>query len=277
MDKRSIHFSRYVIWFLILLWTLFPFYWMLVTSLKSDAEIYNLKSNPLLVRDITAQHFRHLFSRTHFTTWFKNSVVVAVVSTTITLFSSLLAAYSLSRMKLRGSSFWSMLVFVAYLVPPTLLFIPLSRIISSLKVGDTLYALILTHPTFLVPFSTWMLMSYFSSIPFELEESALIDGASRMQILVRIVLPLSLPAIVTVTLFSFTLSWGEMVYALSFISSSPFKTLPVGIRSELVRGDVFYWGPLMAAALLSSTPIVVVYSFLTDYYIGGLTAGSVKY
>lgn len=276
MKKNSINFKNFLI-VLILVWTLFPFYWMLVTSIKPNSELYNPQANPFLVQNPTSEHFRYLLGKTGFSTWFKNSLIVSLTATLITLVSSLLAAYSLSRLRFRGSSFWGMLVFIAYLVPPTLLFIPLSQVVSSLGLGDTLFALILTYPTFLVPFCTWMLMSYFSSIPFELEESALMDGASRFQILSRIILPLSLPAVVTVTLFSFTLSWGEMIYALSFISASFNKTLPVGIRSELVRGDVFYWGPLMGAALLASVPVIVIYSFLTDYYISGLTAGSVKY
>lgn len=276
MKKNPINFKNFLI-ALVLVWTLFPFYWMLVTSIKPNSELYNPRFNPFLVQKPTSEHFQYLLGETGFLTWFKNSLVVSLAATLITLVSSLLAAYSLSRLRFRGSSFWGMLVFIAYLVPPTLLFIPLSQVVSSLGLGDTLFALILTYPTFLVPFCTWMLMSYFSSIPFELEESALMDGASRFQILSRIILPLSLPAVVTVTLFSFTLSWGEMIYALSFISASFNKTLPVGIRSELVRGDVFYWGPLMGAALLASIPVIVIYSFLTDYYISGLTAGSVKY
>jgi len=249
---------------------------MFITSVKPNTELYSLEANPFLIKNFTFEHFKYLFKDTHFTIWYRNSIFISISATVITLIVSFLAGYSLSRLRFRGSSFWGMLVFTAYLIPPTLLFIPLARVLYSLRIGDTPLALILTYPTFIVPFSTWMLMSYFSTIPFELEECALIDGASRFKILMRIILPVSIPGVVTVTLFSFTLSWGEMIYALIFISSTIKKTLPVGIRTELVRGDVFYWGPLMAAALFASVPLIIVYSFLTSFYVSGLTRGAVK-
>jgi len=279
MKKRSNYIRNYIRLILIvivLVWTLFPFYCMLVTSLKMNKELYDLSANPFLIKNFTLDHFKYLFQDTSFSIWYRNSLVVSFCSSLISVIISFLAGYSLSRLRFRGSSLWGLIIFVAYLVPPTILFIPLAQIVSFLKVSNSLFALILTYPTFIVPFCTWMMMSYFSTIPFELEESALIDGASRIQILIKIILPLSLPAVITVTLFSFTLSWGELIYALIFISSSIIKTLPVGIRSELIRGDVFYWGPLMAAALLASVPVILVYSFLTKYYISGLTKGSVK-
>jgi len=262
---------------LILVWTLFPFYWMLVTSVKPKADIYNQKLNPLLLYGFTNEHYRYLFKETNFLTWYKNSLIVATSTTIITLIVSYFAGYSLSRLKFRGSSLWGLLIFIAYLIPPTLLFIPLAKVVSILNLGNNIAALILTYPTFLVPFCTWMLMSYFSTIPYELEECAFIDGASRLRVLFNIVFPVCKPAIITVTLFSFTLSWGEMIYALVMVPSTMNKTLPVGIRSELIRGDVFFHGPLMAAALLSVIPVILIFSFFTDLYISGLTKGAVKY
>lgn len=274
--RKGSNYIRFIIIVVIIIWILFPFYWMLITSLKMNNELYNPSANPFLIKNITFEHYKYLFQDTSFLVWYKNSILVSLCATLVSVVISFLAGYSLSRLRFRGSSFWGLMIFVAYLVPPTLLFIPLAQIVSSLNIANSIFALILTYPTFIVPFCTWMLMSYFSTIPYELEESALIDGANRAQILLKVILPVSLPAVVTVTLFSFTLSWGELIYALIFISSSVVKTLPVGIRSELVRGDVFYWGPLMAAGLLASVPIILIYSFLTNYYISGLTKGSVK-
>ena len=274
--KKKYKYILVIFLIVFLLWTIFPFYWMFATSVKTNAELYNHESNPFLIKDFTWEHFDYLFKNTNFFIWYKNSFLIAISVTAITLIISFLAGYSLSRLRLRGSTYWGLLIFVAYLVPPTLLFIPLAKVVNTLNLTDSMFALIMTYPTFTVPFTTWMLMSYFSTIPFELEESALIDGANRGQILFRIILPVSLPSIVTVGIFTFTLSWGEMIYALIFISTTFKKTLPVGIIGELVRGDVFYWGSLMAAALLASVPLIIIYSFFTDLYISGLTKGSVK-
>lgn len=266
-----------IIVILVLLWTLFPFYWMFITSIKSNADTYNININPFLTKSFTLEHYQYLLEETKFLTWYKNSIIVTIIATTITIIVSLCAGYSLSRLKFRGASFWGLLIFVSYLIPPTLLFIPLSQVVSFLKVSNSIWALVITYPTFLVPFATWLLMSYFSTIPFELEECAFIDGASRMQTLLKIILPISLPAIVTVSLFSFVLSWGEMIYALVFTPSTLSKTLVVGLRTELIRGDIYYWGPLMAAALMSAIPVIIIFSFFTDLYVSGLTKGSVKY
>jgi multiple sugar transport system permease protein len=167
-------------------------------------------------------------------------------------------------------------IFVTYLVPPTLLFIPLADVVRAFGLLDSPWSLILTYPTFLIPFSTWLLMGYFKTIPRELEECAMIDGATRLQAMIKIVLPLALPGILSAGIFAFTLSWNEFIYALVFLSSTEIKTIPVGVVSELIRGDVFYWGPLMAGALLGSVPVAIIYSFFVEYYVAGLTAGAVK-
>ncbi|MBW1699147.1 MAG: carbohydrate ABC transporter permease [Deltaproteobacteria bacterium] len=264
--------------FVFLIFIFFPFYWMIITSLKTDQELYSLESVPLLIKqDITLDHYRLLFQQTEFVKWFKNSIIVAGIVTPISVIISTLAAYSLTRMRFWGSNFFGISIFVTYLVPPTLLFIPLYAVISHLGLGDSLGALILTYPTFNVPFCTWLLMSYFKGIPKELEESAMIDGASRWGALLKIVIPVALPGIVTVTLFSFTLCWGEFTYGLAFISSSDKKILSVGIASELVRGDVFFWGTLMGGAILASVPVVLFFTMFTKYFVSGLTAGATRY
>ena len=274
--KNKHKYILIILLIIFLFWTIFPFYWMFITSVKADAELYNHESNPFLIKNFTWEHFDYLFKNTSFLIWFKNSLIICIGVTIITLIISFLAGYSLSRLKLRGSTFWGLLIFIAYLVPPSLLFIPLAQVVDTLKLTNSLFALIMTYPTFTVPFTTWMLMSYFSTIPYELEESALVDGANRAQILFKIMIPVSLPGITTVGIFSFTLSWGEMMYAVIFINSTVKKTLPVGIIGELVHGDVFWWGSLMAAALLASVPLVIIYSFFTDLYVSGLTKGAVK-
>ena len=186
-----------------------------------------------------------------------------------------LRAYAIERLRFRGSRYVGMAIFLAYLVPPSILFIPLATMVFSLGLFDTRLALILTYPTFLVPFCTWLLMGYFRSIPFELEECALIDGATRLQILTRIVLPLAVPGLISAGIFAFTLSWNEFIYALTFVSSSEVKTVPVAVITELVEGDVYHWGSLMAGALLGSLPVAVLYSFFVEYYVSGMT-GAVK-
>ena len=260
-----------------LAFALFPFYFMLITSLKSNAELYNLKSIPFLVQTgMIADHYQYLFQRTEFLTWMKNSLIISVVATSASLAIAILAGYSLARLRYRGVASFGTAVFVTYLVPPTLLFLPLSQVVVWLGISDTIWALIVTYPTFLVPFSTWLLMGYFRTVPREVEECALVDGASRMQTLIRIVLPMAVPGIVCAALFSFTLCWNEFIYALTFVSQSANKTAVVGVTADLIRGDIYYWGSLMAGAVLASVPIVAVYVFFLDYYVSGLTAGAVK-
>jgi multiple sugar transport system permease protein len=204
-----------------------------------------------------------------------NTVVISVVATFASLTASVLGAYAIERLRFKGSKPVGLGIFLAYLVPPSILFIPLAAIVFKLGLFDTRWALILTYPTFLIPFCTWLLMGYFRSIPYELEECALIDGASRLQILVKIVLPLAVPGLISAGIFAFTLSWNEFIYALTFISSSEVKTVPVGVITELVEGDVYHWGSLMAGALFGSLPVAILYSFFVEYYVSGMT-GAVK-
>jgi len=260
-----------------LAFALFPFYFMLITSLKKDAELYNLKAVPFLIQTgVITDHYRYLFFKTEFLTWIKNSLIISVVATSVSLVIAILAGYSLARLRYRGVGMFGTAVFITYLVPPTLLFLPLSQVVVWLGISDTIWALIVTYPTFLVPFSTWLLMGYFRTIPREVEECALVDGASRMQTLVRIVLPMAVPGIVCVTLFGFTLTWNEFTYALTFVSQTANKTAVVGVTADLIRGDIYYWGSLMAGAVVASLPIVIIYVWFLDYYVSGLTAGAVK-
>ena len=254
---------------------LFPFYWMLTTSLKPNAELLSREGNPFWVAAPTLEHFKHLLFETPYPDWMWNTVVITVVATFFSLAASVFAAYAIERLRFRGAKPAGLAIFLAYLVPPSILFIPLAAIVFKLGLFDTRWALILTYPTFLIPFCTWLLMGYFRSIPFELEECALIDGATRWQILVKIVLPLAVPGLISAGIFAFTLSWNEFIYALTFISSSEVKTVPVGVVTELVEGDVYHWGPLMAGALLGSLPVAVLYSFFVEYYVSGMT-GAVK-
>ena len=256
--------------------TLFPFYWMAITSFKSDGELYNLQSNPLLVLQPTLTQYQRLLNDTLFPRWITNTLLVSIASTAISLTFSALAGYSLGRLRFRGAASIGWAIFITYLVPPTLLFLPLLGVVSSLGLQNSLWSLILVYPTFLIPFGTWMLIGYFKSIPHELEESALVDGATRLQAMYRIVLPLALPGLLSVAIFSFTLSWNEFIYALVFLSDATIKTVPVGVTSELIRGDSFFWGELMSGALLGSIPVALIYSFFVEYFVSGLTAGAVK-
>ena len=251
---------------------LFPFYWMAITSFKPNAELYDYKKfNPFLIGSPTLQHIKHLLFGTAYPSWLVTTMIVAVCSTTLSLFSSVLAAYAIQRLRFRGSQYVGLGIYLAYLVPPSILFIPLATTIHQFGLFDSPLALILTYPTFLVPFSTWLLIGYFKSIPYELEECALIDGATRLQILRRITLPLAVPGLISAGIFSFTLSWNEFVYALAFIQSSEKKTVSVAILTELVSGDVYQWGSLMAGSLLGSLPVAIFYSFFVDYYVSSLT------
>jgi multiple sugar transport system permease protein len=255
---------------------LFPFYWMAVTSFKPDNELYDFAhNNPFWTVNPTLQHIYKLLFETDYPSWLLNTMVVAVTSTALSLFCSVCSAYAIERLRFTGSQYFGLGIFLAYLVPPSILFIPLATMVFQLGMYDSDLALILTYPTFLIPFCTWLLMGYFRSIPYELEECALIDGASRLQILVKITLPLAVPGLISAGIFAFTLSWNEFIYALTFISSSEHKTVAVGVISELVEGDVYHWGSLMAGALLGSIPVVILYSFFVEHYVSSLT-GAVK-
>lgn len=254
---------------------LFPFYWMGMTAFKPNAELVSRAANPFWIVNATLANFEKLLFHTQYPQWMWNTILISVVSTVVSLASSVFAAYAIERLRFRGAKQTGLAIFLAYLVPPSILFIPLAAIVVNLGLFDTRWALILTYPTFLIPFCTWLLMGYFRSIPYELEECALIDGATRWQVLTKIILPLAVPGLISAGIFAFTLSWNEFIYALTFISSSENKTVPVGVVTELVEGDVYHWGALMAGALLGSLPVAVLYSFFVEHYVSGMT-GAVK-
>jgi multiple sugar transport system permease protein len=255
---------------------LFPFYWMTVTAFKPDAELFDFKTySPFWVNSPTLSHINKLLFETAYPRWLWTTMMVAIGATFLSLVASVLAAYAIQRLRFRGSQYVGLAIYLAYLVPPPILFIPLATMVVQLGLFDSPLALILVYPTFLVPFCTWLLIGYFKSIPYELEECALIDGASRLQILRRITLPLAVPGLISAGIFAFTLSWNEFIYALAFIQSSQNKTVPVAIVTELITGDVYQWGALMAGSLLGSLPVAIFYSFFVDYYVSSLT-GAVK-
>jgi multiple sugar transport system permease protein len=254
----------------------YPFYWMGVTTFKPNEEMFNFREfSPFLVAQPTLQNIKRLLFETNYPWWMWNTMLISFVATALSLFCAVCAAYAIERLRYRGSRLVGMMIFLAYLVPPSILFIPLATLVFAYGIFDTRLALILTYPTFLIPFCTWLLMGYFRTIPYELEECALIDGASRFQILVKILLPLSVPGLISAGIFAFTLSWNEFIYALTFISSSEYKTVPVAVVTELVEGDVYNWGSLMAGALLGSLPLVILYAFFVEHYVSAMT-GAVK-
>jgi multiple sugar transport system permease protein len=255
---------------------LFPFYWMAITSIKPNRELYNAKIMPLIVHQPVLKHYVDLLDQTNFLTWTYNTMLVAVVTTVVSLVIGTMLAYPLARLNFPGAAIVAIGIAATYLVPQPLLFIPMSDIINMLELGNTLTAVMLTYPTLLIPFCAWLLMGYFKSVPRELEEAARIDGASRFQAMLRVVLPLCTPGLLSAGIFAFTLAQNEFLYALIFLTTSEVRTVPVGAITELIRGDVFYWGQLMAAALLGSVPVAVIYSFFVEHYVAGLTAGSVK-
>jgi len=260
-----------------LIFALFPFYHMALTSLKQNRELYDRNAVPLLItKGPTLEHYTKLLWETAFLTWTKNSLLVTVLSTFGSLVIGTIAAYALSRLKFFAVETLGTAIFVTYLVPTSLLFLPLAQVVNWLGLGDSKWALVVTYPTFLVPFCTWLLMGYFRTVPKEVEECAMVDGATRIQALWRIVLPIAVPGLVCAALFAFTFSWNEFIYALTFISSTAQKTTTVGVTAELIRGDIFYWGSLMAGAVLGSVPIVLVYVVFMDYYVSGLTQGAIK-
>jgi len=255
---------------------LFPFYWMTITTFKPDNELYNYKDfNPLFIHSPTLANIKKLFFDTEYPHWLWTTMLIAVSATALSIFASVLAAYAIQRLRFRGANWVGLAIYLAYLVPPSILFIPLAAMVVKLGLFDSPFALILTYPTFLIPFCTWLLIGYFKSIPYELEECALIDGASRLQILRKITLPLAVPGLISAGIFAFTLSWNEFIYALAFIQSSEKKTLPVAVLTQLVQGDDYQWGALMAGALFGSIPVALFYSFFVDYYVSSLT-GAVK-
>ena len=276
LDSRSRQFFVTYLPLLVFLFVLlFPFYWMGITTFKPNNELLSREGNPFWIVAPTLAHVDKLLFKTEYPQWMWNTVLVSVTATFFSLLASVFAAYAIERLRFRGAKNVGLGIFLAYLVPPSILFIPLASVVFQMGLFDTRLALILTYPTFLIPFCTWLLMGCFRSIPMELEECALIDGANRWQILVKIILPLAVPGLISAGIFAFTLSWNEFIYALTFVSSSEVKTLPVGVVTELVEGDVYHWGALMAGALFGSLPVALIYSFFVEYYVSGMT-GSVK-
>ena len=260
-----------------LLFALFPFYHMALTSLKTDRELYDREAVPLLIRHgVTLEHYTKLLRDTEFLTWTKNSLLVTLLATTVSVVIGTIAAYALARLRFFGVGPFGTGIFVTYLVPTSLLFLPLAQVVNWIGLADSKWALVVTYPTFLVPFCTWLLLGYFRTVPKEVEECAMVDGATRIGALIRIVLPIAIPGLVCAALFAFTLSWNEFMYALTFTSSSNQITASVGVTSELIRGDIYYWGQLMAGAMLASVPVVILYVFFLDYYVSGLTQGALK-
>ena len=259
------------------LFSAFPFYWMVIATFKRDHDLFSPTNNPFLFNEPpTLDHLSLLLTQTHFLTYLLNTFSVGMAVVAITLVIAVPAAYSLARWARGWGEMLGIGIFLTYLVPPTILFIPLSKFASAFGLQESLWSLILIYPTFTIPFCTWLLMGFFKTIPRDIEEQAMIDGLSRLGAMVRVVLPLSISGLLTIVVFAFTLSMHEFIYALTFISVSASKTVSIGVPTELVRGDVFQWGPLMAGALLASIPVAVVYTFFLDRFIAGFTMGAVK-
>jgi multiple sugar transport system permease protein len=255
----------------------FPFYWMLLTAFKTNADLYNLESNPFIFNaPPTFEHIDYLFTHTLFARWLLNSLVIGLCVTAITLVTAIPAGYSLARTQGRSAENLGIGIFLTYLVPPTLLFLPLSRIIAWLGLQDSLWSLVLVYPTFTIPFCTWLLMGFFKTLPREIEEAAIVDGCSMFGAFFKMVVPLSLPAILTVVIFAFTLTLQEFVYALTFVSTGSQKPVTLGVATDLVRGDIYYWGELMAGALIASIPVAIAYNLFLDRFITGITGGAVR-
>ena len=255
----------------------FPFYWMVITSFKTNSDLYNVANIPFWFNDPpTLEHFRYLFEQTLFVRWLWNSLVIGVCVVAITLVTAVPAAYSLARLTGRTGESLSIGIFLTYLVPPTLLFLPLSRVIAGLGLQNSMWSLVLVYPTFTIPFCTWLLMGFFKAMPPEIEEAAIVDGCSLFGAFFKMTIPLSLPGILTVVIFTFTLTLQEFVYALTFISSSDQKPITLGVATDLIRGDIFYWGEIMAGALIASIPVAIAYNVFLDRFIAGITGGAVK-
>jgi len=276
-DRRWALVMSYFFLFVFAVFFLFPPYYMLITSLKTNEEIASIEGNPWIIKDgVTFSHYHDLLTNTLFPTYFMNTVFVAVTVVFITMTISILAAYSLSRMRFWGSAALATGVFLTYLVPESLLFIPLFKIVGFLGLLNSTWALVLVYPTLSVPFCTWIMIGYFSSIPKELDEAALIDGANRLQMLWKVFIPVALPGIIAATIFAFTVTWAQFIYPMAYIYSNENQVLTAGTVTTLIRGDVFHWGGLMSGALLAAAPPVILYAFLMDYYIAGLTSGATK-
>jgi multiple sugar transport system permease protein len=263
----------------------FPFYWMLTTALKTNGDLYNPDHVPFKFTTVkgdpeghspTLKHVTFIFHHTHYVQWLVNTTVVGALVVVITLLLALPAGYALARLSGRWGQSVGVGIFLTYLVPPTLLFLPLSRVISKLGLQDRLWSLVLVYPSFTIPFATWLLMGFFRTIPLELEDAALVDGCSRLKMLWRVIFPISLPGILTVVIFSFSLCMNEFVYAITFISGSTHRTLSAGVPTDLIRGDVFFWQSLMAATLIPAIPLALLYNTFLNRFIAGFTGGALR-
>ncbi|MDR5695393.1 MAG: carbohydrate ABC transporter permease [Armatimonadota bacterium] len=253
--------------------TALPFAWMLITAFKQNTDLYNPMNNPFWFNEPpTLDQWRYVFTKTMYARWLLNTAFVGVMVVGITLLLAIPAGYSLARFLGRWGEQLGIGIFLVYLIPPTLLFIPMARVVTALGLQNTLWSLVVTYPTITIPFSTWLLMGFFKSIPRDLEEAALVDGYSRLGAFLKIVLPLAVPGIITVVIFSFTLSAQEFVYALTFVTATAQKTVSIGVPSDMVRGDIFDWGPLMGSAFLASVPVAILYYFVLDRFVSGFTA-----
>jgi multiple sugar transport system permease protein len=255
----------------------FPFVWMLITAFKQQSDLYNLKHNPFLFYEPpTMEHIERLFAETDYSQWLINTAFVGVLVVAITVVLAVPAGYALARTTSKWGERMGIGIFLTYLVPPILLFIPLSRVVVNLHLDDSLWSLILVYPSFTVPFSAWLMMGFFKAIPRDMEEAAMIDGYSRLGAFIRVVVPISMAGILTVAIFSFTLVMQEFVYAVTFISSVKNMTVSVGVPTFLVHGDVYFWGSLMAGCFIASVPVAILYNFFVDRFISGFTMGAIK-
>ena len=262
---------------LFVIFAIFPVYWMFVTTFKQVNDLYNLDNNPLFFNMApTLDQVKYLFEQTDFVTWVLNTAEVGLAVVAITVLICVPAAYALARHNFPGSGTLGIGIFLTYLVPPTLLFLPLSQLVAGLGLNDTKWSLALVYPTFTIPFCTWLLMGFFKNVPREITEAARVDGCSRLGAMFRIVLPVSVPGILTIVIFAFTLVMQEYVYALTFVSSSGEKMVTLGVVTNLIRGDVFFWGSLMAGALIVSIPVAIAYNFFMDTFVRGITGGALK-
>ena len=272
---REVAFFFGVAFFVIL--AAFPFYWMVITAFKQNSDLYDVTNVPFWFNEPpTLEHLVYLFKETLFARWLLNSLIIGVCVTLITLVTAVPAGYSLARMTSRKGEALGIAIFLTYLVPPTLLFLPLSRIIAELGLQNSMWSLVLVYPTFTIPFCSWLLMGFFKALPPEIEEAAIVDGCSLFGAFIKMAIPLSLPAILTVVIFTFTLTLQEFVYALTFVSSSSQKPITLGVSTDLIRGDVFFWGEIMAGALIAAIPVAIAYNLFLDRFISGITGGAVK-
>ncbi|UCF92216.1 MAG: carbohydrate ABC transporter permease [Desulfobacterales bacterium] len=274
--KRKITYS-YLALVPFLIFFLFPLYWMLITSFKTDNEISSLRGVPLIIQSMpTLAHYKFILKETRFLIWFKNSFMISAVVTVLTMVVSVLGAYAISRLRFFGSRYFGVGIFCTYLVPPALLFIPFYKVVGLLGLLNTKWCLLFLYPTLTVPFCTWILIGYFAAIPRALDEAAFVDGATYIQMLTKVFLPVAAPGLIAATLFAFTVSWAQFLYPLAYIYRDDEKVLTNGIYTTLIKGDVYFWGELMGGALLASIPVVILFAFLMDYYVAGLTRGSIK-